>query len=98
VSITCGRKRYLLPAEDVTVLSLANTRLEALAGYLLRQVLPPLQNAGLVAAELEISELPLGSAGRRSWSTPHHDRAHPDCRRDAASARRTRRRPRSSSA
>jgi hypothetical protein len=38
--IICGRKRYLLPAEDVTVLPLINTTLEALAGYLLGQVLP----------------------------------------------------------
>ncbi|HET9256878.1 MAG TPA: 6-carboxytetrahydropterin synthase [Pseudonocardiaceae bacterium] len=58
LSITCGRKRYLLPAEDVTVLPLVNTTLEALAGHLLSQVLPQLRNAGLVAAELEISELP----------------------------------------
>jgi hypothetical protein len=58
LSIICGRKRYLLPAEDVTVLPLVNTTLEALAGYLLSQVLPQLQRAGLVAAELEVSELP----------------------------------------
>ncbi|MGH3898891.1 MAG: hypothetical protein ACRDTA_11710 [Pseudonocardiaceae bacterium] len=42
VSITCGRKQYLLPVEDVTVLPLVNTTLEALAGYLLTQVLPQL--------------------------------------------------------
>ncbi|MGH3480208.1 MAG: 6-pyruvoyl trahydropterin synthase family protein [Pseudonocardiaceae bacterium] len=58
LSIIAGRKRYLLPAEDVTVLPLANTTLEALAGYLLSQVLPTLQTAGLVTAELELSELP----------------------------------------
>jgi 6-pyruvoyl-tetrahydropterin synthase len=62
LSITCGSKRYLLPAEDVTVLPLVNTTLEALAGYLLSQVLPHLQMAGLVAAELEISEHPGTSA------------------------------------
>jgi 6-pyruvoyl-tetrahydropterin synthase len=62
LSITCGRKHYLLPVEDVTVLPLANTTLEALAGYLLSQVLPQLQRSGLVAAELEISELPGTSA------------------------------------
>jgi hypothetical protein len=66
LSITCGRKRYLLPAEDVTVLPLVNTTLEALAGYLLSQVLPQLQRAGLVAAELEISELPGTSATARA--------------------------------
>ncbi|MGH4009507.1 MAG: hypothetical protein ACRDTH_15385 [Pseudonocardiaceae bacterium] len=42
----------------MTVLPLANITLEALAGYLLRQVLPQLQTAGLVVAELELSELP----------------------------------------
>jgi hypothetical protein len=47
LSIICGRKRYLLAAEDVTMLPLANTTLEALAGYLLSQVLPQLQSAGL---------------------------------------------------
>ncbi|MGB7798975.1 MAG: 6-carboxytetrahydropterin synthase [Pseudonocardiaceae bacterium] len=55
LSIICGRKRYLLPAEDVTVLPLVNTTLEALAGYLLSQALPQLQRAGLMAAELELS-------------------------------------------
>ena len=64
LSITCGHKRYLLPAEDVTVLPLVNTTLEALAGYLLSQVLPQLQRSGLVAAELEVSELPGTSATR----------------------------------
>ncbi|MBV8993124.1 MAG: 6-carboxytetrahydropterin synthase [Pseudonocardiales bacterium] len=66
LSITCGRKRYLLPVEDVTVLPLANTTLEALAGYLLGQVLPQLQSTGLVTAELEISELPGTSATARA--------------------------------
>src|SRR5437763_7774138 len=66
LSITCGRKRYLLPAEDVTVLPLANTTLEALAGYLLSQVLPQLHRTGLVAAELELSELPGTSATARA--------------------------------
>lgn len=66
LSITCGRKRYVLPAEDVTMLPLVNTTLEALAGYLLSQVLPQLQRTGLVAAELEISELPGTSATARA--------------------------------
>jgi len=66
LSIICGRKHYLLPAEDVTMLPLVNTTLEALAGYLLSQVLPQLQGAGLVAAELEISELPGTSATARA--------------------------------
>jgi 6-pyruvoyltetrahydropterin/6-carboxytetrahydropterin synthase len=66
LSITAGRKRYVLPAEDVTLLPLRNTTLEALAGYLLGQVLPALPRAGLVAAELEISEPPGTSAIARS--------------------------------
>lgn len=66
LSITCGRKRYLLPAEDVTVLPLANTTLEALAGYLLDRVLPQLHTTGLVAAELQISELPGTAATARA--------------------------------
>ena len=66
VSITCGRKRYLLPAEDVTILPLTNTTLEALANYLLSQVLPQLQRTALVAAELEVSELPGTSATARA--------------------------------
>jgi 6-pyruvoyl-tetrahydropterin synthase len=66
LSIACGPKQYLLPAEDVTVLPVANTTLEALAGYLLSQVLPQLQGAGLVAAELELSELPGTSATVRA--------------------------------
>ncbi|MGH3975782.1 MAG: 6-pyruvoyl trahydropterin synthase family protein [Pseudonocardiaceae bacterium] len=66
LSITAGRKLYVLPAEDVTVLPLVNTTLEALAGYLLGQVLPQLQRAELVAAELKISELPGTSATARA--------------------------------
>ncbi|MGB6164012.1 MAG: 6-carboxytetrahydropterin synthase [Pseudonocardiaceae bacterium] len=66
LSITCGRKRYLLPAEDVTVLPLVNTTLAAMAGYLLSHVLPQLQRAGLVAAEFEIFELPGTSATARA--------------------------------
>jgi 6-pyruvoyl-tetrahydropterin synthase len=66
LSIICGRKRYLLPTEDVTMLPLANTTLEALAGYLLSRVRPQLQRAGLVAAELELSEFPGTSATART--------------------------------
>jgi hypothetical protein len=50
----------------VTVLPLTNTTLEVLAGYLLSQVLPQLKKTGLVAAELEISELPGTSATARA--------------------------------
>lgn len=66
LSITAGRQLYVLPAEDVTVLPLVNTTLEALAGYLLGQVLPQLRRAELVAAELEISELPGTSTTARA--------------------------------
>jgi hypothetical protein len=58
LSITCGAKRYLLAAEDVTVLPLVNTTLEALAGYLLNRVLPQLHTTRPAAAELEVSEPP----------------------------------------
>jgi 6-pyruvoyltetrahydropterin/6-carboxytetrahydropterin synthase len=66
LSVVAGDKRYVLPAGDVTLLPLANTTLEALAGYLLDQVLPKLTRVGLVAAELEISELPGTSAIART--------------------------------
>jgi 6-pyruvoyl-tetrahydropterin synthase len=65
LSITIGRKRYVLPAEDVTVLPLANTTLEALAGYLLGRVLSQLAQTALVAAELEVAEPPGTSATAR---------------------------------
>lgn len=65
VSVVAADKRYLLPATDVTLLPMANTTLEALAGYLLGQVAPKLGHAGLVAAELEIAELPGTSAVAR---------------------------------
>lgn len=54
--IVAGRKRYVLPAEDVVVLPLVNTTTEAIAGYLLDRVLPYLHGYGLTTVELEISE------------------------------------------
>lgn len=66
LSITDGRKRYLLPTADVTVLPLANTALEAIAGHLLEQVVAHLRQPGLVAAELEVSEPPGTSATARA--------------------------------
>lgn len=69
LSITDGAKRYLLPAADVTVLPLANTTLEALAGHLLGQSLPQLELAGLVSAELEVSEPPGTRASARTELT-----------------------------
>lgn len=74
LSISAGRKRYVLPVEDVTVLPLANTTLEAIAGYLLAQTVPHLGTTGLVAAELEIAEIPGTSATAHadlSLNTPH---------------------------
>ncbi|MGH4025387.1 MAG: 6-pyruvoyl trahydropterin synthase family protein [Pseudonocardiaceae bacterium] len=65
LSITAGAKRYLLPADDVTVLPLTNTTLEAIAGHLLGQVVPQLRNTGMVAAELEVTEPPGTSATAR---------------------------------
>jgi 6-pyruvoyltetrahydropterin/6-carboxytetrahydropterin synthase len=65
LSIIAGRKQYVLPIEDVTMLPLVNTTLEALAGYLLGQLLPQLHTTGLVAAELRIAELPGTSATAR---------------------------------
>jgi len=58
VSISAGRKRYVLPAEDVTVLPLVNTATEAIAGYLLERVLPFLHGYGVTTVELELSEAP----------------------------------------
>jgi 6-pyruvoyltetrahydropterin/6-carboxytetrahydropterin synthase len=56
LSIASGRKCYVLPGEDVVVLPLANTTTEALAGYLLDQVLPRLRGDGVTIVELELSE------------------------------------------
>lgn len=58
LSITAGRKRYVLPVEDVTVLPLVNTATEAIAGYLLERVLPFLHGYGVTTVELELSEAP----------------------------------------
>jgi 6-pyruvoyltetrahydropterin/6-carboxytetrahydropterin synthase len=65
VSIVAGRKRYVLPAEDVVVLPLVNTTTEAIAGYLLDRVLPCLHGRGVTTVELEVSEAPDTSATAR---------------------------------
>lgn len=65
MSIAAGRKRYVLPAEDVVVLPLVNTTTEAIAGYLLDRVLPYLHGYGLTTVELELSEAPDTSATAR---------------------------------
>jgi len=56
VSVAGGGKCYVLPGEDVVVLPLANTTTEALAGYLLDQVLPHLDGVDVTTVELELSE------------------------------------------
>jgi 6-pyruvoyl-tetrahydropterin synthase len=56
VVIECGSKRYSLPAEDVVLLPVANTTTEAIAGWLLAQVLPALSVPGLRRAELTLAE------------------------------------------
>jgi 6-pyruvoyl-tetrahydropterin synthase len=65
LSIVAGRKRYVLPAEDVVVLPLVNTTTETIAGYLLERVLPYLHGYGLTTVELEVSEAPDTSATAR---------------------------------
>lgn len=65
VSITAGRKRYVLPADDVVVLPMVNTTTEGIAGYLLDRVLPSLHGQGLTKVELEVSEAPDTSATAR---------------------------------
>ncbi|MGH3568325.1 MAG: 6-pyruvoyl trahydropterin synthase family protein [Pseudonocardia sp.] len=62
LSIAVGRKRYVLPADDVVVLPLVNTTTETIAGYLLERILPYLHGYGLATAELEVSEAPDTSA------------------------------------
>lgn len=65
VSIVAGRKRYVLPAEDVVVLPLVNTTTEAIADYVLERVLPYLHGYSLTTGELEVSEAPGTSATAR---------------------------------
>lgn len=60
-----GGKSYVLPADDIVVLPLANTTTEVIAGYLLDHVLPHLQGERLTTAELEVSEAPDTSATAR---------------------------------
>lgn len=65
LSIVAGSKRYILPAEDVVVLPLANTTTETIADYLLERALPYLHGYGLNTVELEVSEAPGISATAR---------------------------------
>jgi 6-pyruvoyl-tetrahydropterin synthase len=65
LSIVAGRKRYVLPVDDVVVLPMVNTTTEAIAGYLLERVLPCLHGYGLSTVQLEVSEAPDTSATAR---------------------------------
>lgn len=56
VVIECGSKLYSFPADDVVLLPVTNTTTEAIAGWLLEQVLPALSAPGLHRAELTLAE------------------------------------------
>jgi 6-pyruvoyl-tetrahydropterin synthase len=56
VMIECGAKQYSFPAGDVLFLPVSNTTTEALAGYLLSQILPHLDGARIQLAELTLAE------------------------------------------
>ena len=56
ILVQCGAKRYSLPAGDVALLPVPNTTTEALAGYLLSQVLPDLDPDRVQLAELTLAE------------------------------------------
>lgn len=59
IIIECGTKRYSLPTSDVMLLPLVNTTTEAIAGYLLDQLLPVLvDQERLQLAELHLAEAP----------------------------------------
>jgi 6-pyruvoyl-tetrahydropterin synthase len=57
VFIECGATRFSLPEAHVTLLPVANTATEAIAGWLLSQLLPRLQNeVGLTRVDLTLAE------------------------------------------
>jgi 6-pyruvoyl-tetrahydropterin synthase len=56
ILVECGPKRYSFPAGDVLLLPVPNTTTEALAGYLLSQVLPHLDQDRVQLAELTLAE------------------------------------------
>ena len=58
VVIEGGSKVYSLPADDVVLLPVTNTTTEAIAGWLLEQVIPALAAPGLRRAELTLAEAP----------------------------------------
>jgi 6-pyruvoyl-tetrahydropterin synthase len=75
VRFTDGAKEYLLPAEDVVILPIANTTTEEIAAYLLDQVVSALVGSGVRQVLLQLAESPgttvtvstavSGSGGRR---------------------------------
>ncbi len=56
VVIECGAKLYSLPAADVVLLPVTNTTTEAIAAWLLGQLLPVLNAPGVQLAELVLAE------------------------------------------
>ncbi|HEY3684766.1 MAG TPA: 6-carboxytetrahydropterin synthase [Streptosporangiaceae bacterium] len=57
--LTDGAKRYVLPAEDVALLPVANTTTEAIADHLLNGLIPALEGRpGLYEVEIELAESP----------------------------------------
>jgi 6-pyruvoyltetrahydropterin/6-carboxytetrahydropterin synthase len=58
VIIDCGGKHYSLPASDVVLLPVANTTTEAIAAWLLGQLMPGLEAPGIQRAELVLAEAP----------------------------------------
>ena len=56
VVITCGTKRYSLPASDVVLLPVPNTTTEQIAAWLLGELVPLLDAPGLRRADLTLAE------------------------------------------
>jgi 6-pyruvoyl-tetrahydropterin synthase len=72
VLIECGGKRYSLPDPDVVLLPVPNTTTEAIAGWLLAQLLPGLSLPGIHLAELVLAEAPDTSATVTGSPGGHH--------------------------
>jgi 6-pyruvoyl-tetrahydropterin synthase len=70
VMIRCGAKQYSFPAGDVLFLPVPNTTTEALAGYLLSQILPHLDGDRIQLAELTLAEASDTSATARARPGP----------------------------
>lgn len=70
ILVECGAKRYSFPAGDVLLLPVPNTSTEALAGYLLRLILPHLDSDRVQLAELTLAEASDTSATVRARPGP----------------------------